>query len=276
MPELPEIQTILTGLNRLVIGKAIEAITWNWAKSFPNPPDRVEAIRGARITGARRQGKGILIDLDRPWTLLVHLKMTGQLVVQAADQPSPFPDRSTRVEIRFTDGSTLFFNDLRKFGWVRILTPDELAEDPFLNRLGPEPLSRAFTAELFRQRMARRGNTFVKAALLDQSVLAGLGNIYCDEALFLAGILPDRRVRSLTEAEYRRLHRAIRRVLRTSIELGGSTRRNYLNAEGIRGHYLDQAWVYGRQGEPCLRCGSPIEKIRLAGRGTHFCRQCQE
>lgn len=276
MPELPEIQTIVNGLNRLVIDKIIEEITWDWAKSFPNSPDAVEAVQGARITGARRQGKGILIELDRDLTLLAHMKMTGQLVYQAPDQDGPFPDKSTRVQFHFTDGSTLFFNDFRKFGWIRILAPSELAADRFLSGLGPDPLSRKFTADVLRQRLSRRKDTFVKAALLDQSVLAGLGNIYCDEALFLAGILPDRRVRTLTEADFRRLHRAIRKVLRTSIDLGGSTRRNYLNAEGTRGHYLDQAWVYGRNGEACRRCGGPIEKIRVAGRGTHFCRQCQE
>ena len=276
MPELPEIETIVSGLNRLVIGKKISEITWDWAKSFPNSPTTLEETIGCSIVKARRRGKAILIDLNNTTTILIHLKMTGQLVVQPADQTGPFPDKSTRVTFDFTDGSTLYFNDFRKFGWVRILSAEALANNSFLQKLGPEPLSKTFTLALFTQCMSRRKDTSVKAALLDQTVVAGIGNIYCDEALFLAGIMPDRKVRTLTDEDYRKLHRSIRKVLKRSVELGGSTRRNYLNAEGIRGHYLDEAYVYGRTGQPCIKCGQPIIKIRVAGRGTHFCRHCQK
>lgn len=276
MPELPEIETIVSGLNRLIKGKTISAITWDWAKSFPNSPAAVAETIGHSIVKARRRGKAILIDLDNTTTLLIHLKMTGQLVVQPLDQTGPFPDKTTRITIEFTDGSMLYFNDLRKFGWVRILSPEALANNSFLQKLGPEPLSKTFTLALFRTQLSRRKDTSVKAALLDQTVVAGIGNIYCDEALFLAGIMPDRKVRTLTDEDYRKLHRSIRKVLKRSVELGGSTRRNYLNAEGIRGHYLDEAYVYGRTGEPCRKCGQPILKIRVAGRGTHFCRHCQK
>lgn len=275
MPELPEIETIVSGLNRLIQSKTIEEIIWDWAKSFPNSPAVLAETLGRSIVRARRKGKAILIDLDNDTTLLVHLKMTGQLVVQPAGETGPFPDKTTRVTIRFTDGTILFFNDLRKFGWVKILTTAELKANAFLTGLGPEPLSPAFTAAVLKEQLGRRKDTFVKAALLDQTVVAGIGNIYCDEALFLSGIMPDRRVRTLTDQEIRKLHRAIRRILRRSVELGGSTRRNYLNAEGIRGHYLDEAYVYGRTGEPCRRCGGAIRKTRVAGRGTHFCPHCQ-
>ncbi|MFZ2258025.1 MAG: DNA-formamidopyrimidine glycosylase [Clostridiaceae bacterium] len=276
MPELPEIETIVAGLNRLVIGKIIDDITWDWAKAFPNDPAVVDATIGRSIVKASRMGKAILIDLDNTTTILIHLKMTGQLVFQEADQEGPFPDKTTRVTLDFTDGSLLFFNDQRKFGWVKILTSTELANNEFLQKLGPDPLSKTFTQALFTQRMSRRKDTSVKAALLDQTVVAGLGNIYCDEALFLAGIMPDRKVRTLSDQDYRKLHRAIRKVLKRSVELGGSTRRNYLNVEGIRGHYLDEAFVYGRTGEPCRVCAQPILKIRVAGRGTHFCKHCQK
>lgn len=275
MPELPEVQTIVNGLNRMIINKEIEEITWDWSKSFPNSADRLETTLGAKVLKAQRRGKAILIELNNETTLLIHLKMTGQLVYQPAEANGPFPDKSTRVQIHFTEGSTLFFNDTRKFGWVKIMTPAELEVNSFLRGLGPEPLARNFTSALFQERMSRRKNTFVKAALLDQTVLAGIGNIYCDEALFLAGIMPDRRVHTLTDQDFKKLHRTLRKVLNTSIELGGSTRRDYLNAEGTKGHYLDQAWVYARQGEPCRKCGSMIQKIRVAGRGTHFCSQCQ-
>lgn len=276
MPELPEIETIVSGLNRLVVGKTIDDISWDWAKAFPNDPTVVEDSIGSSIVKARRLGKAILIDLDNRTTLLIHLKMTGQLVYQEAGQTGPFPDKTTRVTIDFTDGSILFFNDQRKFGWVKILNPTQLTNNEFLQKLGPDPLSKTFTLALFTQRMSRRKDTSVKAALLDQTVVAGIGNIYCDEALFLAGIMPDRKVRTLTDQDYRKLHRGIRKVLKRSVDLGGSTRRNYLNVEGIRGHYLDEAYVYGRTGEPCRKCGQPILKIRVAGRGTHFCRHCQK
>lgn len=276
MPELPEIETIVSGLNRLIKGNIINEITWDWPKAFPNSPALVEETIGSSVVKARRRGKAILIELSNTKTMLIHLKMTGQLVVQDLGQPGPFPDKTTRVIIEFTDGSTLYFNDLRKFGWVRILSPQELEANPFLEQLGPDPLSKTLTTALFTGRMSRRANTSVKAALLDQSVLSGLGNIYCDEALFLAGIMPDRKVSTLTDPDYRKLLRSIRKVLNRSLELGGSTRRNYLNAEGTRGHYLDEAYVYGRTGEPCRKCGLPIIKIRTAGRGTHFCGHCQK
>ena len=275
MPELPEVQTIVNGLNRMIINKEIEEISWDWAKSFPNSKESLEATLGTKVIKAHRRGKAVLIDLKNKTTLLIHLKMTGQLVYQSNNSNGSFPDKSTRVQVHFKDGSTLFFNDTRKFGWMKIMTPSELEENSFLKKLGPEPLKRNFTKALFQEQMSRRKNTFVKAALLDQTVLAGIGNIYCDEALFLAGIMPDRRVHTLTEEDYKKLHRTLRKVLNTSIELGGSTRRDYLNAEGTRGHYLDQAWVYARQGEACRKCGAIIHKIRVAGRGTHFCPQCQ-
>ncbi len=276
MPELPEVQTIVTGLNRLIQTKKIAAISWNWAKSFPNPASGVDETIGASIVASARRGKAILIHLDQGSTLLIHLKMTGQLVFQPAGQDGPFPNQSTRVRFDFSDGSSLFFNDFRKFGWIKILPRAELEQDAFLSKLGPDPLKQDFTAARLKDRLGRRKGTIIKAALLDQTVLAGIGNIYCDEALFLAGIMPDRRVHSLTEAEIRKLHRSIRKVLRQSIELGGSTVRNYLDAEGIRGHYLDQALVYGRNGEPCPICGSLIQKMKVAGRGTHVCTGCQK
>lgn len=276
MPELPEIETIVSGLNDLIPGKVLEEVTWDWAKSFPNSPEDLNSILKRSVKKVRRRGKAVIIELSNQKYLLIHLKMTGQLVCQGPGSEGAFPDRSTRVTFRFTDGSNLYFNDVRKFGRVWILSPKELKQNPFLQRLGPEPLSRNFTATVFKERMERRRDTFVKAALLDQTVVAGIGNIYCDEALFIAGIMPDRRVRTLTDEEYRKLHRAIRKVLKLSIELGGSTRANYLNARGEIGHYLDHALVYNRQGQPCDKCGQPIIKTRIAGRGTHFCPFCQK
>ena len=276
MPELPEIETIVNGLDQLIPGRILEEVTWDWERSFPNSQEALDSVIGNTITVVRRRGKAVLIELSSRKTIMVHLKMTGQLVFQGSGAVSPFPDRSTRVIFHFSDGSRLYFNDIRKFGRVWILTPKELKENKFLNSLGPEPLSRGFTAKVFQERMLQREGTFVKAALLDQTVVAGIGNIYCDEALFLSGIMPDPRVRTLTNEEFTRLHRAIRKVLRLAIELGGSTRTNYLNATGGIGFYLDHALVYNRQGQPCKKCGRPILKIRVAGRGTHVCPYCQK
>ncbi len=276
MPELPEIETIVQGLNGLIPGKVLQDVTWDWAKSFPNAPAELASILGSQVVEVRRRGKAVIIELSVKKYLLIHLKMTGQLVYQDRPEDGPFRDRSTRVTFEFSDGSVLYFNDFRKFGRVWIQSPEELKTNKFLTSLGPEPLSPAFTAKVFQERMARRKNTFVKAALLDQTVVAGIGNIYCDEALFLAGIMPDRRVHTLTDEEYRRLHRAIRKVLRRSVELGGSTRANYRNARGEIGHYLDHALVYNRQGQPCSQCGGSIMKAKVAGRGTHFCPSCQK
>lgn len=286
MPELPEVETVKRGLERLVIGKKIMAVTHDWEKSFPNTEESVEAFMiGATITGIRRRGKAMMLDLSSKYSLVVHLKMTGQLVYVGderfgAGHPSEslidsLPDRSTRVTITFSDKTKLFFNDQRKFGYVKLIPTAEVDELPFFKKLGPEPLVDTFTSKEFIERMSRRKNTTVKAALLDQSVLAGVGNIYADESLFASQIHPARRVHELKETELATLLREVKAVMELSIEKGGSTDRNYVNAEGKKGSYIEIAKVFRREGQTCLVDGTIILKSRVAGRGTHYCPSCQ-
>jgi formamidopyrimidine-DNA glycosylase len=184
------------------------------------------------------------------------------------------PDKSTRVVLDFGD-SKLFFNDQRKFGWIRLLPTAEVPNIDFMQRLGPEPLSAYFTQGQFRERLKRRANTNIKAALLDQSVIAGVGNIYADESLWGAKIHPATLVKNLPAKKLNSLYESLRTVLELSIKKGGSTDRNYVDARGRKGSYLSFANVFRRNGKPCPRCGTIIEKTRIAGRGTHFCPKCQ-
>ncbi len=185
------------------------------------------------------------------------------------------PDRSTRVVFTFTDGSHLYFNDQRKFGWVKLIPTLEVPNIDFMKKVGPEPLEAKFTAEMFEHRFKRRAKTSIKAALLDQTVVAGVGNIYADESLWGTKIHPKRLVNTITSAEFRRLYTELRKVMNLAIEKGGSTDKNYVNAEGKRGSYMDFARVFRREGKPCPRCGETIVKFKAAGRGTHICPHCQ-
>jgi len=286
MPELPEVETVRRGLAKLIIGKVVKGEVHDTEKGFPNTPQDVKQfLIGASITDVRRRAKVLMIDLSTDYSLLIHLKMTGQLVFVGdtrfgAGHPNDslvneLPDKSTRVTLSFEDGTKLFFNDQRKFGWVRLLPTAEIPNIPFMQKVGPEPLSADFTAKDFIQRLARRPKTNIKAALLDQSVVAGIGNIYADESLWGAKIHPTRLVSLLTEAEMTLLYTEMRAVMNLAVEKGGSSNSTYVNAEGKKGSYMDFARVFRREGLECPRCGSIIEKSRVAGRGTHTCPVCQ-
>jgi len=287
MPELPEVETVRRGLSGLIIGKVVKATDHDTPKGFPNAEQDVASfLIGATITAIRRRAKVLIIDLSTEYSLVVHLKMTGQLVFVGesrfgAGHPNDslvnaLPDKSTRVTIEFEDDSKLFFNDQRKFGWVRLMPTIEVPNLPFMQKVGPEPLEDSFTVEAFAARFARRRRTNIKAAILDQSVVAGVGNIYADESLWGAKIHPTRLVESITEKEFGLLYHELRAVMNLSIEKGGSSNRNYVNAEGKKGSYMDFARVFRREGLPCPRCGTTIEKTRVAGRGTHICPFCQK
>lgn len=287
MPELPEVETVRRGLSELIIGKTVISTENDTEKGFPNTKADVrQFLYGAHITAVRRRAKVLMIDLSTNYSLVIHLKMTGQLVFVDKDERfgaghpndslvNALPDKSTRVTIEFNDGSKLFFNDQRKFGWVKLLPTAEIMNLPFMKKVGPEPLEASFTAEQFANRFKRRGRTNIKAALLDQSVVAGVGNIYADESLWGAKINPKRLVETITPKEFGLLYTDLRDVMNLSISKGGSSNRNYVNAEGKRGSYMDFARVFRREGLPCPRCGTTIEKLRVAGRGTHICPYCQ-
>jgi formamidopyrimidine-DNA glycosylase len=286
MPELPEVETVRRGLHELIIGLTVHAVEHDTPKGFPNAATDVQAfLIGATISQVRRRAKVLLIDLSTDHTLVIHLKMTGQLVyrgeqVFGAGHPNEsligaLPDKSTRVTLQFTDGSHLYFNDQRKFGWMRLMPTLEVPNIDFMKKVGPEPLEADFTAQEFAARFARRAKTSIKAALLDQSVVAGVGNIYADESLWGAKVHPKRLVGSLTDNEFVQLYTELRAVMNLAIEKGGSTDKNYVNAEGKRGSYMDFARVFRREGLACPRCGAEIIKFKAAGRGTHVCPVCQ-
>jgi formamidopyrimidine-DNA glycosylase len=287
MPELPEVETVRIGLARLIISKTIKSVTSDWPKGFPNAKSDVDAfLLGARITDVRRRAKVLIIELSTDYSLVIHLKMTGQLVYRGEQQfgaghPSDsligtLPDSSTRVVIAFSDDTHLYFNDQRKFGWVRLLPTMEIENLDFFKKVGPEPLSAEFTSEVFIERLMRRKSSGIKAVLLDQTVLAGIGNIYADESLWGAKIHPETKVTAIPRAKLKELYKEIQYVLRLSIEKGGSTDKNYVNAEGKRGSYIDFARVFRKENLPCPRCGTTITKTRVAGRGTHTCPHCQK
>ena len=286
MPELPEVETVRRGLHELIIGRSIKSVHHDTPKSFPNATaDVTQFMINASVTDVRRRAKVLLIDLSTEHTLVIHLKMTGQLVyrgetVFGAGHPNEsligeLPDRSTRVTVTFVDGSKLFFNDQRKFGWMKLMPTLEVPNIDFMKKVGPEPLEADFTSEEFAARFTRRAKTSIKAAILDQTVVAGVGNIYADESLWGAKIHPKRLVNTITPEEFKTLYTELRDVMNLAIEKGGSTDKNYVNAEGKRGSYMDFARVFRREGLACPRCGTEIIKFKAAGRGTHVCPHCQ-
>lgn len=316
MPELPEVETIKIGLSKLLPKLVVKDVWHDWPKSFPNAPaDVARFLVGAKIEHIRRRGKVLMIELSSNYSLVIHLKMTGQLVFAGKNQqklatsnkklakkansellisnstreasrfagghPSPsligrLPDKSTRVILHFDNGAKLFFNDQRKFGWMRLLPTAEVPLIDFMQTVGPEPLEDDFTVDKFIERLMTRKNSPIKAVLLDQKVLAGVGNIYADESLWLAKIHPATIVAKVLKTRLIVLYQALRDVLTQSIEKGGSTDRNYVNTKGERGSYLEFAQVFRKVGKPCPRCGTEIIKIRVAGRGTHICPREQK
>lgn len=287
MPELPEVETIKSGLSKLIVNKTVRQVTADNPKSFPNSEDLVQHyLINAEVISVQRRAKVLIINLSGDYSLVTHLKMTGQLVYRSrtanfgAGHPTDsligeLPDKSTRVIVSFSDGSKLFFNDQRKFGWMCLVATSDVMKMDFLSKVGPEPLESGFTWQVLRDRLAKHPNLPIKAALLNQTVLAGIGNIYADESLWGAKIYPGRLVKTLSARKIHRLRDEIVFVLGLAIQKGGSTDKNYVDAEGKKGSYLSFARVFRREHQPCPRCGAAIKKIRLAGRGTHFCPVCQ-
>ena len=271
MPELPEVETIVRGL-RVLVGQRIDTVV---ALDPTALAGSLSTLAGAGLVGRRvqsvtRRGKVIVIATDGDCVLSVHLRMTGQLIYFAAN--TSLPPRFTRVRIQLASGD-LYFADARRFGKCTIGTIDEFTHDAFLNRLGPD----AWTVDAgdVASVLRRHPRSKVKAVLLDQSSLAGVGNIYADEALWHAGIHPETLCGVLDEYDAAVLATSVRHVLSRGVARGGSSLRDYVDASGQRGSYLDEAVVFARTGQPCGRCHTPISKIRVAGRGTHLCEHCQ-
>jgi formamidopyrimidine-DNA glycosylase len=295
MPELPEVETVARDLQRWVAGATIASATVHWPRTIrhPQPPERFEAeIAGATIRNVTRRAKTVLLHLDDGRVMTVALRMTGALIVAAPGTP---PDPYARVEFDLADGRELRYRDVRKFGRIGLWPGGGLrsvgagrgprsrkvAEGTTRYRIGevfsghgPEPLTRSFTAERLAERLGRR-SAKLKALLLDQSFIAGVGNIYADEALWRARLHPLRTADTLTPGDIRRLHRTVRQVLREGIENRGASFSDYVGADGEPGANAERLAVYRRTGEPCYRCGRRIERIVVGQRSTHFCPRCQ-
>lgn len=290
MPELPEVETIRRGLDKFTKSQKIQSVEVLCEKSFQGPKSIVE---GSRIINLRRRGKALLIDLDNGVTMLTHLRMTGQLVYRslastdgydldqtfAGGHPTEsfykeLPDRQTRVIFHLENG-TLYFNDQRKFGFVKPLPTTEVNDDPFISSLGKEPWD--MPPDEFYEKLQRRKGSSIKAVLLDQKVIAGIGNIYADEALFMSKIHPSTPAGEITKQQSIILVKNSAKIMDASIASGGSTMATYIRPDGTKGNYLEKfAQVFRREGEPCPRCGAEIIKLRIAGRGTHICPHCQK
>jgi formamidopyrimidine-DNA glycosylase len=274
MPELPEVETLVRDLAAHgLIGRRIVAARVHWPRTVSDlaAPEFVKRLQGAVVRGIRRRGKFIVVSLSGGRTLLIHLRMTGQF---AFARPGAKRERHEHVVLLLDDGRELRYRDTRKFGrWY--LAADAAKR---LDRLGPEPLAAAFTHGLLARRVGRRAR-MLKPLLLDQTVIAGLGNIYADEALWAARLHPERCTASLRAAELRRLHRAIRRVLRQGIECMGTTlgkgRTNFYGVAGRSGRNQDRLKVFRRVGRPCPRCRTPIVRLTVAQRSSHVCPKCQ-
>jgi formamidopyrimidine-DNA glycosylase len=269
VPELPEVETIARGLNHTIVGKTIESVKIHLPKMALAPPGVkfAAALPGERIEGVGRRAKYVVMALRSGRKLVTSLRMTGRLVLQRlgeADYPG------THVTLHYTDGTRLSFADVRTFGRMRLVEPD----DPWDADLGVEPLSPGFTQQGFIGMLSGR-TTPIKTLLLDQRRIAGIGNIYACEALWVAGIRPGRAARALTKPATLRLYHAIRDVLSRATEMRGSSVDDYVDAEGLRGGFQNVLSVYGKLGEPCPRCGKPIVRTVIAQRGTWWCRNCQ-
>ena len=297
MPELPEVETIKRGLSKFCVCQKINSVKVLCDKSFIGPREIVE---NREIIGFRRYGKALIVDLSDKVSLMIHLRMTGQLIYRkngtekgvealpmklateksfAGGHPTDsffaeLPNKQTRVVLEMDDG-TLYFNDQRKFGFIKVLETAEVEQDKFIQSLAKEPWE--MKPEELYQKFQRHKNSLVKAVILDQKIISGLGNIYADEALFDAGIHPKTLASKLSLAQVGQLIKSACKMMEASINSGGSTMATYVKADGTKGDYLEKfAKVFRREGQPCERCGHEIIKIRVAGRGTHICPNCQK
>jgi len=273
VPELPEVETVRRRLEPVLVGRRFEHVEIDDARlTRPADPAEVAAeLTGERVEAVERRGKYLVVRFESGRVLLIHLRMTGNVLHAPAGAPVDVSHR--RAVVNLDDGSDVVYRDVRRFGTWLLVEPGDL--NPYLTaRLGGEPIGRTFTTKSLAAKLAGR-KAPVKAALLDQRTLAGLGNIYVDEALWRARISPLKPARDLGPEQVKGLRDGIKRALDAGIARQGATLRDYRQPDGSRGSMQDEFKVYGRGGEPCPRCGTPIEKTRVAGRGTWYCPACQ-
>jgi formamidopyrimidine-DNA glycosylase len=290
MPELPEVETIKLGLQKHLVGHQILGVAISLPRIFIGD---VQKVIDTTVLDVRRFGKGLVIDLDSGYSMAVHVKMTGQMVVvrglkefpkhthvvfklsySSSEQSESRSDSSRQARTINEEEAYLYYNDVRQFGWIKVLKTEEVAQMPFFKSLGLEPL-RNLTEEKFKS-ILKKNKTPIKSLLMDQQKIAGIGNIYACDTLYSAKIHPTRSASSLNDEEASLLFSAIEEILRKSISVGGASASNYVNALGEKGTYQDHFLVYKKEGEPCMYCSEPIKRIKTAGRSTYFCSSCQE
>ncbi len=307
MPELPEVETVVRELNSKLINRKIKSVSIFAPKivgigSATLSPKRItspnivklfiKTITGQKFLSVKRRAKLLIFDLSGPWSMLVHLKMTGQFIFEdkalrkktggkyrllnkASAPLKQLPDKHTHVVFKFVDGSTLYFNDVRKFGYLKLVHDEDINEVKELKEFGPEPLSKNFTSVRFETAVKKRTQGRIKEVLMDAKVVAGIGNIYSDEILFHAGVLPTRKVSNLSQDELKSIYHHIKPVLLKGIQAKGSSVGDFVRTDGSWGQMGKYHFVYGRKGQKCKKCGTLIESIKVGGRTASFCHKCQ-
>ncbi|GGB27684.1 DNA-formamidopyrimidine glycosylase [Virgibacillus dakarensis] len=274
MPELPEVETVKNTLKRFVMEKTIEHIDVFWPNIIKLPDD-VEQFKhilaGQTIHDITRKGKFLLFQLDE-YVLVSHLRMEGKYSVHHHSEPRK---KHTHVIFTFSDGEELRYNDVRKFGTMHVFKKGEEFEQKPLDQLGPDPFDKSFTFDYFYKKLKKTERS-IKAALLDQTIVAGLGNIYVDETLFKSGVHPLKKASKLTKKEIKAIQKASITTLKEAVAQGGTTIRSYVNGQGEMGMFQQELFVYGQENKACKNCGKPIVKMKVGGRGTHLCVSCQK
>ncbi len=283
MPELPEVQTVVNQLSEKIVGKTVAGFRSDWKKNvFPSSAAFVRRTKGTSVVRVRRLGKHIVIDLNNGYSIVIHLKMTGHLLVKddrnrfsKAFVEDPY-NGYIRHRFFFSDGTTLEFSDLRKFGWLRAMKTKDVERLPSINELGIDALDPLLTAKRFRETIFSWPERRIGEILLDQTLIAGIGNIYRSETLFLAGIRPDRRINSLSTEEGKKILLSARQVLRVATRLGGLSGGDFRDTSGRDGRFGRTAYVYGRDGEGCKKCGTIIKRKKIGQRSVFYCSRCQQ
>lgn len=289
MPELPEVQTTVDGLREKVLGRTFLDVWSDWERTIKKPKDFSEfkkQLKGKKIINVWRRAKNVILELSDGYSLLIHMKMTGHLMVGKwvlkngvwkPASPGPFEERINgfvHQMFLLDNGQMIALSDVRKFAKIELWQTQEMLTSPEFLRLGPEPLEKQFTAEEFKKVLAgKRGK--VKQVIMNQEVLVGVGNIYASEALWLAKIHPEKSVAKLSDKELELLYDAIKKVLRLGIKFGGDSFSDYRDVNGERGKFENKKSVYKREGEPCLRCQEKIKRIVFGARSAFFCPRCQ-
>jgi len=284
MPELPEVETIRLELNKLIKNKQIKSVKVRLAKQvYGNKNIFIQKVQGSKVIGLKRRAKTLIINLNNNYSIIIHLKMTGQLIyvkkskLAGGGHPishnlKDLPNKYSHIIFNFADGSRLFFNDTRQFGWAKLVKADEL--EKMNAQFGPEPLAKDFTSDKFKKLFEHK-KTAIKPLLMDQKFIAGVGNIYAQEACYCANIKPTRPAHKISESELKKLYTCLRRILQMAISKKGTSANDYVDAFGRQGSMNNYLKVYGKSGQKCSKCRSVIKCIRQAQRTTCYCAKCQ-